>query len=490
MDTIGSKPALNRLVAPILLVLLAAAGFLHLGADFPNHSRWVDDAAKFTDEGWYAAGALNHHLTGHWLRPGDFNPMVTIPFWSVLLAAVFHFTGISLTLARAIAFAFTLGTVLVSGALLSRQHRSLAPALMLLMLGSPILYFFSRIAILEPALLFFLAASALAAFAPDRIPASRLILCGVLFVLAMLTKSSAAFAAPGILYLLWFDRRADRRALLRAIAIPLVTVVAIYGIYWLLVVRTHPIDVRILYEQNRPRLGFESIKKAFRIIYRSFTWIDRLLFPLALAAVAMSLTQRFRALWKDPLFGYAIVSYIGYSGFLLLHFDAGPRYFAVLVLPVLLLVLLFLDALQKQFPQSGQAIAVVIGLTLTINLIVIAKALLHPEYTLRNADLAVRNQIERDLAADPTARPLVIGHGALESTFLTRIPALDDLGDTPVATKLANDHPGWLVTYSDNMALTTRPGVAEHFTFTEEGKWPVFDVPTRQYLVLYRIHPN
>src|SRR5580658_4541561 len=151
-----SRPALSRFLLPcagILLVLLAAAGFLHLGADFPNHSRYIDDAAKFTDEGWYASGALNHHLTGHWLRPGDFNPMVTIPVWSVLLDAVFHFTGISLPVARGIAFLFTLGTVVIAGRLIARDHPRLAPAMMVLLLASPILYAFSHLAILEAPLL-------------------------------------------------------------------------------------------------------------------------------------------------------------------------------------------------------------------------------------------------------------------------------------------------------------------------------------------------
>ena len=81
MDMRDSVPAISPTIAWTvsgLLVLLAAIGYIHLGADFPNHSRWIDNAAKFTDEGWYASGALNHHLTGHWLVPGDFNPMVTI----------------------------------------------------------------------------------------------------------------------------------------------------------------------------------------------------------------------------------------------------------------------------------------------------------------------------------------------------------------------------------------------------------------------------
>ena len=488
-----SHTALSRLITPcagILLVLLAAAGFLHLGADFPNHSRWIDDAAKFTDEGWYASGALNHHLTGHWLRPGDFNPMVTIPVWSILLAAVFHFTGISLPLARGIAFLFTLGAVAVAGRLISRDHPRLAPILMLLLLSSPILYAFSRIAILEPPLLFFLSAAALAAFSRSRPSNLRLILCGILFVLAMLTKSSAVFAAPAILYLLWFQHRTDRRELLRVLAVPLATVATIYGAYWLLAVRTHPADVRVLYGQNAPYLGLKSIEKAVRIVYRSFTWVDQVLFPLAVAAVLLSLMRRFRTLWRDPLFGFSVVAYAGYSGFLLVHFDAGPRYFAILVLPVTLIVLLFLDNLRKNVPRAAVAVTALVAIALTLNVVSIVRTILHPTYTLRDADLAVRNQIDRDLVADPSATPLVLGHGAMESTFITQIPALDDLGEATVAEKLATARPGWLVTYSDNLELTTRPGVAGRFTFTEEGRYFVLDSPSRQYLLLYRIQPK
>lgn len=472
--------------AGILLALLASIGFFHLGADFPNHSPWADDAAKYTDEGWYAAGALNHHLTGHWLRPGDFNPVVTIPIWSVLLATVFHFSGVSLVLARGIAFLFTLGTVLIGGVLLAREHRRLVPIFMLLLLASPILYAFSRIAILEPALLFFLSASALTAYGPARISSPRLILCGTLFAVAMLTKSSAVFAAPSVLYLLWFQHRKDHRHLIRSLAIPVATAIALYGTYWLLVVRTHPADVRVLYGQNIPYLGLKSIPKAVRIFYRSFTWIDPVLFPIALLAVIASLSRRLRSLWNDPLFGFAVIAYCGYSGFLLLHFDAGPRYFAVLVLPVMLIVSLFFKTLQRELPHAARALAVVLFLTVATNIFRIVGMLLHPTYTLRDANLTILRQIN----ADPSATRLVIGHGALESTFITQIPALDDLGETPVAQKLATDHPGWLVTYSDNLDLTTRQGVPAHFTFTPAGKYRVLDSPARQYLLLYRIQPK
>ncbi|MES2390619.1 MAG: hypothetical protein V4555_03185, partial [Acidobacteriota bacterium] len=51
----------------IVWLLLAASAaffalhFLHLTADFPNHSPWVD-WSKYTDEGWYGDAAIRHFL--------------------------------------------------------------------------------------------------------------------------------------------------------------------------------------------------------------------------------------------------------------------------------------------------------------------------------------------------------------------------------------------------------------------------------------------
>jgi 4-amino-4-deoxy-L-arabinose transferase-like glycosyltransferase len=438
----------------------------------------MDDAAKFTDEGWYASGALNHAFTGHWLRPGDFNPMVTIPLWPLLLSVIFHFTGISLDAARALAFLFTLGTVMLAGALVRRAH----PRLVL-----P-LFFFSRLAILEAALLFFLTFAALAALrAEPGIAAAPgwLSICGLLLAAATLTKSSAPFGFPAVLYLVWMPRRRDPRRALTALLLVLLVFAGVYGAWWLMVIRTHPADVRVLYHENMPYLGLRSLTKAVRIVYRSFTWIDRLLFPLACVAVLASVT-RMRVLWKDPLFGFGVFAYAGYCGFLLAHFDAGPRYFAVLVLPLMLLVLLWEQALKALVPLAAQGVQAIVALALVLNVIYVASHLLHPSYTLRAAELAAKQVID----SNPEANRLVIGHGAMESSFVTGVPALDDLGEMPVAQKLRLQHPGWVLTYSDNTALFSAPQVQDHFRFALAGQYPVMDEPGREHLLLYRIEPK
>ena len=74
---------------------LFAAHFLHLRADFPNFSPWMD-YAKYTDEGWYGSAAVAYFIRGGWYVPGDFNPAVALPVWPFLEWILFHFTGVSL----------------------------------------------------------------------------------------------------------------------------------------------------------------------------------------------------------------------------------------------------------------------------------------------------------------------------------------------------------------------------------------------------------
>ena len=89
-----------------ILLLGVAALFLalhavHLRADFPNHSPWMD-WSKYTDEGWYGDAAIRHFQRGHWYVPGDFNPAAALPVWPLVESLVFRFTGVNVIAARAL----------------------------------------------------------------------------------------------------------------------------------------------------------------------------------------------------------------------------------------------------------------------------------------------------------------------------------------------------------------------------------------------------
>src|ERR1700756_1687711 len=131
--------ALILLVAAIFLVLHA----VHLNADFPNHSPWMD-WAKYTDEGWYGDGAIRHFQRGNWYVPGDFNPAAALPVWPLLEALLFRFTGVNLAAARALTVAIFPCILCASYFLLRRwqlltsgkkTETSFAPAIAVLLLA-------------------------------------------------------------------------------------------------------------------------------------------------------------------------------------------------------------------------------------------------------------------------------------------------------------------------------------------------------------------
>src|ERR1700735_2113718 len=161
------RPSSLRLFKTLEVLLLVVAGVflsfhaLHLSADFPNHSPWMD-WAKYTDEGWYGDGAIRHFQRGHWYVPGDFNPAVALPVWPLLEAGLFRFTGVNLSVARGLTVAI-FALILLSSYLLVRRWStasaakavtSLAPSIAVLLLAvSPFCYVFPRLAILEPLLI-------------------------------------------------------------------------------------------------------------------------------------------------------------------------------------------------------------------------------------------------------------------------------------------------------------------------------------------------
>ena len=98
----------SRLALRVLQALLLATAvvfvclhWVHLRADFPNHSPWMD-WAKYTDEGWYGDGAIRHFQRGHWYVAGDFNPAAALPVWPMAEALLFRFTGVGVVAARAL----------------------------------------------------------------------------------------------------------------------------------------------------------------------------------------------------------------------------------------------------------------------------------------------------------------------------------------------------------------------------------------------------
>ena len=509
----------------LLSAIFLALHALHLNADFPNHSPWMD-WSKYTDEGWYGDAAIRHFQRGHWNVPGDFNPAAALPVWPLLESIVFHFTGVSALAARALAVAIFALILLAAYALLTRWQRlsgasrhTLAPALAVLLLAvSPFCYAFTRMAILEPllillTLLALLTASYLHPAEQGAEPRRQRLrhmpypllpaLLGLLLTLMVLTKTTAIFLLPAVVWLLWARAGYRLRPFLR-LAVPTVSIAILSWIaYFLLIVRPHFLsDYRYLFSAN----AYTGFTPATALAIFSDTvadglWIGHLLYSLALLAVALVLIdlRRYRT---NPLIAALLFWAAGYTAFLAYHDNLQPRYYLVVAIPLTLLIPLVFESFwtptrsaasptQPRLPPPLAAAALLAALLATV-LLGARQTLLYvryPEYTFANAASQIRAVIDADRRQNPAHSPLVLSISGSNLSLMTGLPSIcDDFGTMELTDRIQAYHPGWYVAWNQ-VDDDKMDALAPLYHLQRVAAFPAMDDPERNLLILYRLDP-
>ena len=497
---------------------------VNLAADFPNHTPWYGDWAKYTDEGWYGNAAIRMHLLGHWYIPGDFNPAVAVPVLPFFEWILFFFTGVSVEAARGLTVAFFFANLILCYALLRpRGPRWMALLALTFMVTSPFLYCFSRLAILEP-LLTTLTLAALNLTV--RLPRLRhltgvSILIGLLFTLMILTKTSAAFLAPALGWAMFvaFLERSDAAASATRSSIPtsvdhtalrcagwaIAASLLSFGL-WISFVAAlgYYADYRYFFFINHyvkptefywPLLGF------WWSLHGSI-WIDRILIPLAGVLIIAALlaptffskgTKWGNRLALDPVFGASVLGALGYIVFMTYQNHPQPRYFAVVAVFCFLVAAMSVEALvsapgsRRLFGLAALAaslLAVIVNAMWTLNYAT------HPEYSFVTAARGLTRYIDDH----PNGKRLLMSLSGDEITLITHLPTLcDDFSvhtaqypDLPA--KLVNYQPGWWATWND-IDRGTLEDIHRHFSLEQVAQFRAFDDPERNLLVLFKLHP-
>jgi hypothetical protein len=478
---------------------------LHLSADFPNHTPWTGDWAKYTDEGWYGNAAIRAHLFGNWHLAGDLNPAPALPVWPFIEWVLFFFTGVTVQAARGLAVAFFFCNLLLSYLLLrARGPRWTALLAVTLIVTSPFLYCFSRIAILEPPLIAFtLAALNLAVRLPRmRRPVASSAVIGLLFTLMVLTKTTAVFLLPTLGWVmivpLWRNTRLAVRCVLSAAGAFTVLcslwigIVIHYGFF---------ADYKYLFSSN------QSIKPGefywpFVSLWWSFhggLWVDHLLLPLA-GLIVLGAALAWRRAWGrklllDPVFGVSVLAVAGTLFFMVCQNHPQPRYFAVAAFFCFFVVALGAGALLDKpndsrpphFPQRilGWAVVALAVLAAAFNGLQTWNYAAHPEYTFVDAARRLTQYID----AHPNGKRLLVSSSGDEITLITRLPALcDDFGTQDLASKLARYQPGWFAAWND-LDPGTLEDIHTHFSLEQAAAFRAFDDTDRNILVLFKLHP-
>jgi hypothetical protein len=488
-----------------VIVGFAALHAVHLRADFPNHSPWFMDWAKFTDEGWYGNAAIRAHLFGRWYMPGDFNPAVAVPVWPFLEWVLFFFTGVTPQAARALAVAAFVLNLLLSYLLLRASgSRWMALLALTLLVTSPFLYCFSRLAILEPLLTTFTLAALNIAVRLNRLrhPVWAAAGVGLLFTLAMLTKTTAIFLLPAVAWAivatLWPERKRAATCLLAAGS----AFVAGYGLWLALIAQLGLFaDFKYYFLVNdypRPKELYWPLVSLWWSFHGGL-WVDKILVPLAGLIVLSALILRrqawARGLLLDPLFGASILAIFGCVLFMTYQNHPQPRYFAVAAVFCFFIVAMGAGAWMRpavedaapQFPTRTLG-WMVIGVAALAACLGGARTLAyaaHPEYTFVNAAA----QLTRYMDSHPNGKRLLVSISGDEISLVTHLRTLcDDFGTTDLPEKLGAYQPGWYAAWND-----FDPGTLEdlhtHFSIEQVAEFPAFDDPQRNLLVLFKLHP-
>jgi hypothetical protein len=502
----------------VVAAVFAGLHFVHLKADFPNYSFWKD-WAKFTDEGWYGDAAIRLYQLGHWNVPGDFNPAAAVPVWPAMLVVLFRFTGVSLVAARALAVALFCLTLVGCYRLLrmwvGENDSGLGPAVCVLLLAvSPFYFAFTRMAILEPLVVLLMVAALLVASAAGQGGGRSRMVCvvglGLLLPAMVLTKTTALFLFPAVLWMLWAATGYRVGAFLRVAAPACGIGTAVWGGYYGMLARSpYLVDYRYLFSANAytgMKLdGFGML--LFHTIFDGI-WIGKTLFALALVALAGSGVGLFaKGLRANPMQVTMLLWVVGYGAFVAYHANLQPRYYLVLAVPLTALVVLVLEPLfvaaartwSKDADGTGAETGVVDVLLLRVTAGIAGGALvfagvnaarqtagfvLHPEYTWVNAAARLHEAVEREPA--PHSR-MVLSISGSDLSLMTGLPSIcDDFGSMTLEQRIATYKPGWFATWNE-VEDDKMEALAPLYRLVRVGAWPAFDDPDRNLLILYRL---
>lgn len=489
--------------------------FLHLRADFPNDSPWLD-WSKYTDEGWYGDAAIRHFQLGHWNVPGDFNPGIALPVWPLLLAVVFRFTGVSLIAARVLAVCVFGGILVSTYALVERfplrpERRPFgslaAPLTVFLLALSPFFFVFDRMAILEPLLTLLtvvalLVASSIPPPAPRstpwrlRVPALWPSLAlGLLLPTMVLTKTPAVSLIPAVGAMLWYRSGYRLRPALRMALLPTTVAVAIWGAYMVFAVRPHYLeDYRYLFSANG-YTGFQLQPLATVLLdtIRDGQWMGAVLYSTFFVGLVAAAFVR-PAFFRNPLVAALLLWLLGYYAFLAYHYNLQPRYYLVPGLPITALVALLLDEFRLPAnPGAGSASRAARGLLLTALVAAIAlpdasqqiRYLRHPEYTFLRAAQAIAAIVR----STPGQSPLILSISGSDISLMTGLPSIDDdFGTLDLDQRVRQYRPGWYVAWNQ-IEDDKMDALAPLYNPVRVASFAAMDDPERNQLILYRLDP-
>lgn len=432
-----------------VILVIAILRFLHLDADFPRGATW--SGVLNTDEGWWCYGGICHYLTGQWHMEGVFDPMINQPLFAFMQGLTYDVFGMSLSSARGLVALWSLLLLGVSY-LWVRQHSDATVALIsvFLLSASFTLFVFSRLALPEIPLTCLATASLLLATWPRRAhPLVRAALSALLFSLALLTKSSAVFALPVLLFVTWIDRTTMKQRTTSCACIVLVSF-CLWLTYYLIVNRLCPEDystyVKDIISPTMSLSPAALCVNAIRTVWNGRA-TDLLMYPLLLALTPLCLI--FSAAMRRNRFVWVSLVWILMAG--LVNVPRGylpPRYYLTMMVPLTALFALIGVSLYRacQNRHWGNLVVAAVVLVALVNVARIGRSMLNLEYTFMDMARDVAKRAE----SDGRLSPVVLGEVAPNLSLATGFVSVNSMfGTRDLAWKVDKHRPDYYISVGE-----------------------------------------
>jgi hypothetical protein len=371
-----------------------------------------------------------------------------------------------------------------------------------LLVTSPFLYCFSRLAILEPLLIALMLAALNLAVRLPRYRHPLLVSAGIglLFTLMMLTKTTAVFLLPALGWAMLQPLKQKRKQEVRYALAAAGAFAVSFGL-WMALIKGMGLlgDFRYLFFVNKypkPRGYYWPMVSAWWSFHGG-EWVDHLLIPLA-GLVVLGAVIAWRRAWGrklllDPVFGPSILAVAGYILFMAYQDHPQPRYFVVVAFFSFFLLAQGVEALLSYTTATGAkptrllgcGVVALAALAVGINGAWVMDYAAHPEYTFVNA----AERLTRYIDEHPNGKRLLVSSSGDEITLVTHLPSLcDDFGTQDLVSKLATYQPGWFASWND-LDPGTLEDLHSRYWLEQVASFHTFDDPERNRLVLFKLHP-
>jgi hypothetical protein len=304
-----------------------------------------------------------------------------------------------------------------------------------------------------------------------------LLALGIGIPVIVLTKTTALVLLPAIFWLLW---KKSPRAILAVIAIAGIIIAA----YLFVVLRSryaadfhYFFDINALADVEIGRTGPFLLQ-----LFRHGMWIDRILYPAALAVLLLSLLWR-RQLWRNPLFTACWIAFAGSAIYILRRQDDyAPRYFLVMLVPIIITLIIALQELKTRNLES--LLAVTLGVAVVLDTLQVFGFLALRQYQFYGAAKSIQAIVD----ANPSAQRLLLGSSGDQLALMVGIPSINDgYSSQDLDKKILVYRPGWYVGWNDLDQDILNSLSA--YRLDEVANFPVFDREDRDRLKLYRMVP-